>query len=122
MIADITCEVRLLPLRATHDVVVVGAHHVAVESVLIQDLGVQERVVCDVADVQHAWRPAVHTTEFFRTCGGDGLLQLGGSVAGHSTFPNIGLRNAKILKPPQKTLRLLTIVTPHDHGWAIWPK
>ena len=120
MIADITCEVRLLPLRAAHDVVVVGAHHVAVESVLIQDFGIQERVVCDVADVQHAWRPAVHTTELVWNFGVDGLLQLGRTR--QSTFPNIGLRNAKILKPPQKTLRLLAIVTPHDHGWAIWPK
>ena len=50
---DRAVELAVLPLRAAHDMVVVVAEHVAIESALVEELGVQVGVVGDVSDMQH---------------------------------------------------------------------
>lgn len=54
MVADVSDEVGVLPLRTTHDVVIVVAAHVRLDADPPLNFGIDIRVVRDVANVKNA--------------------------------------------------------------------
>jgi len=69
LVTDIAVEVRVLPLGTAHDVEVLVATHVRFDPDGALNLGVDIRVVRDVADVENTERSSFSTLE---------LLQPGG--------------------------------------------
>jgi hypothetical protein len=70
LIDYVPVEVGVFPFRGPHDVVVVIAADVGIDPDSALDLGVDVRVVCDVADVEDAERSPMPALEFLepRVC------------------------------------------------------
>jgi hypothetical protein len=59
IVTDVSLKICILPLWATHDVIVVVADHITIKAEVIEQFGIVIGVVCDVSKMQHPRRTAV---------------------------------------------------------------
>ena len=62
-------DLGLFPLRTPHDVIIVVADNIGLNAATTLDRRVAIRIVCDVADVEHAQRPSVLLRKVFEPVG-----------------------------------------------------